>query len=140
MRFVFAFVAALCVTSPVAAQTQKPSIFIDKIEEDQAISGHVTGLDRQSLKQYRVIVYVHTDMWYIHPYAGQGEGQSWAAIHDDGTWSIQTVHRPFNADQVAALVVSDTYAFPPRTNAIEKLNSVVMIKKSLAGTPDFGKL
>ena len=131
------FVAMLYCLPSTAQQAQ---IVIDKIVQDNSISGHVTGLDAASAPHYRVVVYVHTDVWYIHPYAGQGKGMSWAGIGPSGTWSIRTVKREFPADQVAALVVNDTLSVPPRTDSIDGIPHVALFKLDLSGTPDYGKL
>jgi hypothetical protein len=122
------------------AYSQAAKITIDKIDENKSISGHVTGLDKTMAKGFRVAVYVHTDIWYIHPYAGQGDGQSWSSIADDGSWSVATVKRAFSADQIAALVVEQGYDFPARTPSVEGVKNIGIFIKSLKGTPDFGKL
>ena len=65
------------------AKCQEVRISIETIERDQFISGRVQGLEAEEIPRHRVVVYIHTDMWYIHPFAGQGEGLSWAAIRPD---------------------------------------------------------
>jgi hypothetical protein len=101
----------------------------------------VKGFDKGTETNLKVIVYVHTDIWYIHPFAGGGEGDSWAAVKSDGTWSIPTVKRRFSADKVAALVV------PKKFDPPAKLPSLGMITdqeattvRKLKGTEDYGKL
>lgn len=115
-------------------------VTIDKIEENNIISGHVEGLDRNTAKGYHVVVYVHTDIWYIHPYAGSDEGKSWSSISDDGSWSVETVKRDFPADEIAALVVSEDYDVPAQTSSLQKVNNIGMFKKRLKGTGDYKKL
>ena len=95
---------------PVNAQ--EIQISIDSIEANDRVSGYVSGLDPKDYSQYKVLLYVHTDQWYIHPFAGQGEGMSWAAIGPNGTWQIRTVQREFKSNQVAALIVDRNYPEP----------------------------
>jgi len=116
------------------------SIIIDKIESNEKIIGSVSGLNPNEYSSYKVIVYVHTDKWYIHPYAGQGEGLSWASIRGGGTWSIQTIKREFNADKVAALLVKRSYNGPDKTENIHGISNKASVIKNLTGTDDYGKL
>lgn len=110
------------------------SIGIDKIERNNRIWGHVEGINRDEYDNYKVLVYVHTDKWYIHPYQGQGEDLSWAKIKDDGTWSIETVKRKFTANAVAALVVKGNH---PELTPIEDLEEIHYIAKIvIKGTGD----
>lgn len=106
---------------------QKVTIKIDEIEQDEYIKGKVANFD--SPQKYKVLVYVHTDKWYIHPYAGQDEGSSWAAIKEDGNWSIPTIKRQFKANRVAALVVDPVVAenAPSDLENIEKIKNHAVI-------------
>jgi hypothetical protein len=77
---------------------------------------------------------------YIHPYAAQDEGLSWASIKDNGTWQIQTVQRQFKSDQMAALLVERTYTEPNKLEKLESIAHKAIVIKDLRGTPDYGKL
>jgi hypothetical protein len=123
-----------------SSTAQQVTVTIDSIVQENLISGHTTGFDGTTARAYRVIVYVHTDIWYIHPYAGQGEGASWAAIGPTGSWSIKTVKRQFAADRIAALVVTDSFRPPSQAAMIRDIPNVAVIEKVLSGTQDFGKL
>nr|WP_294564589.1 hypothetical protein [uncultured Rhodopila sp.] len=141
MKTRFAFTLAAMLLEPLTlAYSQAAQVVIDQIEENSFISGHVSGLSTAEQAHSRVVVYVHTDQWYIHPYAGQGEGQSWAAIDASGKWSIGTVRREFAADQVAALVINEGFSPPARTQAVEKIQNNAIFRKKLVGPPDAGKL
>lgn len=116
------------------------TISIDKIQTNKEISGYVTGIQKNKHSNYKVIVYVHTDRWYIHPYAGQGEGLSWVTINANNTWNIKTVQREFKADQVAALLVKKNYPEPNTLISLERIPSKAEDVKNLQGTEDYGKL
>ena len=135
-----AAVLAVLVWGEVATSDQISSITIDQIEANRRIVGYVQGLPPGSHDKYKVIVYVHTDGWYIHPYAGQGEGLSWAPIHPDGSWEITTVQREFKADQVGALVVPRDYLEPNKVLDLDRIQATAKVIKKIAETPDFGKL
>ena len=94
----------------------RPEITIESIAENGPIQGHVSGLAASAAGGFKVLVYVHTNQWYIHPYAGQGEGMSWASIQGNLSWTLTSVKRPYVADRVAALLVS-TDSVPPATLA-----------------------
>ena len=123
------------------SQAQQITISINKIIPNQMICGSISGLSAQDYKKYKVIVYVHTDQWYIHPYAGQGDGKSWASIQPDGGWQIQTVQRDFKADKVAAILVSkENYAEPSKIESLERIQKSSIVVKELQGTNDYGSL
>ncbi|MBI1745337.1 MAG: hypothetical protein HYR55_01965 [Acidobacteria bacterium] len=116
------------------------SITIDKIVANEVISGTVRNLDPRDYSNYKVIVYVHTDQWYIHPYAAQDEGLSWASIKENGTWQIKTVQREFRADKISVLIVKRTYPEPNKLESLEKIPNKAITIKVLKNTPDYGKL
>lgn len=140
LRQSLVLLAVLCLATASEARAQEVQISIETIESNQFISGFVRGLEAEEIPRHRVVVYVHTDIWYIHPYAGQGEGLSWAAIRPDGKWVIETVRRKFRADRVAAIIVNENYPVRDRTRSLELIPSLAITIKDLEGTPDYGKL
>lgn len=112
-------IGMLIIVHPVTAQS--PAININEIEEGRHIKGRVSGLTNP--QNYKVIVYVRTNIWYIHPFEGPGEGLSWAAIDKDGNWSIKTEKRSNIANSIAALVVDLNVAekAPNSLDNIEKI-------------------
>ncbi len=129
-----------CIHSTGISAQQPVSISITEIVEDEYIAGNVRGLSPTEYGRYKVIVYVHTDQWYIHPYAGQDEGQSWAAIQKDGSWKLQTVKRQFSADRMMALVVGRNYPEPSKADGLMEIQSIARTTKVLIGGPDHRKL
>ena len=125
------------------APKQKPIIKIDEIVEDEYINGKVANLD--SPENYKVLIYVHTDKWYIHPYADQDEDGSWAGISEDGAWSIPTVKRKAKANKIAALVVDPSVAedAPSQLGNLGKIKKhaiIVYTKKEMKEKGWYGKL
>jgi hypothetical protein len=123
LAFMLAFVSILAITAPCHAQT---SITIDSIVENDSITGRVSGLPSAPLN-FKVVVYVHTDVWYIHPYASGGPGKSFALIAADGTWTIDTVKRQFAANSVAALVVSINLPVPNKIASLGGIRAVAKV-------------
>lgn len=115
-------------------------IGIHEIEKEESIKGTVTGLTVGGTAAYKVVVYVKTDRWYIHPYESGGEGKSWAAVMPDGTWKIPTVRREFPASKIAALLVEREAKVPAITTVIQEITNRAMIVHDLEGTADHGKL
>ena len=140
MRSILVLVCVLGFQISYDARAQEVNVVIENIKSDESISGYVEGMDAATMSHHRVVVYVHTDIWYIHPYVGQGEGLSWAAIRPDGTWVIETVRRRFRADRIGALVINENYPAPNTTRSLDRLQSVAKSVKILTGTEDYGKL
>ncbi len=128
-------VIALVAAGEAAAQNAA-SISIDSITANDQIAGVVRGVQPAELAELKVIVYVHTDQWYVHPYAGQGEGKSWAAVAPNGTWRLGTVKREFAADQIAALLVKKDYPQPAKVDTLHGIPSLAREVKTLTGTSD----
>ena len=91
MRSILVIVYVLGFQISYDARAQEVNVVIENIISDGSISGYVEGMDAGTMLHYRVVVYVHTDIWYIHPYGGQGEGLSWAAIRPDGIHLLNLV-------------------------------------------------
>ena len=77
-------IAFVIVSNADIANAQEIAISIDSIVANSQITGRVNNLAPTEYNNYKVVVYVHTDQWYIHPYAGQDEGKSWAPIQTNG--------------------------------------------------------
>lgn len=118
----------------------QPIIEIDSIIKDSYINGNVSNITAEARSNHKIIVYVKTDKWYIHPYASGGDGRSWASIQDNGTWKIETTYRGFPASQIAALLVKRDAGVPSPIYSLEGIPRESELIKTLEGTPDFGKL
>lgn len=134
----FAIISIGCTSESIAGQAR---ITIDQIIANDYVSGYVSGLAPAEYGKYKVIFYVHTDQWYIHPYAGQGEGMSWASIKGNSTWQIKTVQREFKANSIAALIVERQYPEPNKVEDIRKIPyRAIVVKELQQGSQDYGKL
>ena len=96
---------SMAAMAQTGAEQNRRTIRIESIVPDSFITGYVRGFSQEETAKYKVLVYVKTDKWYIHPYMQGGEGMSFAKINPDGSWKIRTVRREFAADLVAAIVV-----------------------------------
>lgn len=112
-----------------AFSQREPSITILEIEPDDFIKGKVEGLKPEDYANYKVIVYVKTDKWYIHPYERGGSGRSYADIREDGTWTIGTVKRESLSDYVAALLVRSDYKSPSKVEGLGEIDYAAMYKE-----------
>lgn len=112
--------ALLLLSSPAHAQAP---LAITDISANGTITGTVSD-STVSAADACVVVYVHTDIWYIHPYAGGGEGRSWAKVAGRN-WSIPTVKREFPANQVAAVLLrKDRMGECPAAAKLEAINGL----------------
>ena len=116
------------------------TISIDKITQNDHITGTVNGLTQKGHAELKVVVYVKTNHWYIHPYEQGGDGKSWATIDTKGSWTIKTVLRENPASAVAALVVKHNSDVPSQIENLRGIPNEAIIVRELKGTPDEGKL
>lgn len=97
-------------------KTQSGSINIEMTEfkKNRYISGKIHGLAPSESSKYRILVYVLTDKWYIHPWAENIAGRGYANINSDGTWEIGTIWRGYQAYRLAFLL-TEHGIYPPAT-------------------------
>ena len=115
-------------------------VTIDSISRDHQIVGKVIGLTEAARRNHKVVVFVKTDQWYIHPYAHGGDGKSWASIASDGSWNISTVKREFPASSIAALVVTIESKIPSSIRDLNNISHTAIYVRDLEGTQDYNKL
>lgn len=94
------------------------TIIREKFITGTLMSGKIQGIPAGQSSQYKVLVYILTDKWWIHPYAENTERRGYANIKEDGSWEIQTVNRGHNPFKLALLVVSFSTT-PPSSIVIE---------------------
>lgn len=133
-------ISVAAVTSGSVKGSEQIAIRIDEIRENDYIAGSVTGLTKKGRGQLKVVVYVETDKWYIHPYERGGENKSWASIQANGSWTIETIRREFAASRVAALLVERDSRPPSTTANVRSIPNEAIVVRELEGTTDYGKL
>ncbi|MFN9113443.1 MAG: hypothetical protein ACK5XN_25505 [Bacteroidota bacterium] len=87
-------------------------VMIDEIVKDGYISGHVVGLPQDAFEKFKVIFYVKTNRWYVHPFyqpENPTEGSAYAQIKPNGRFRIKTVKRNVDASRLAVSVVPAPY-------------------------------
>lgn len=140
LLFTLALLVLTVSFSIVFADTSKAknkSVDITNIEADTLITGTVTGIGNPG--NYKVIVYVHTDMWYIHPFVES------AAPISGNSWSIETVQRGHTANKIAVLVVDNDVAkkAPAKTTNINKIKHLaikIYTRQQMEGNEWYGRL
>lgn len=82
---------------------------VDRIIRNKSIEGHVKGLPTNAHKLFKVVFYVKTNRWYIHPYAHTsdqtGDGHSFTYLNSDGTFQIKSIRRDVPSKSLAVLLV-----------------------------------
>jgi hypothetical protein len=107
-----------------------PQVTIKDIIENTTITGGSSNVPAEPHATACVVVYVHTDVWYIHPYADAGLDKSYALIESNGDWQLATVKRQFPANKIAAIILKNTHeceSVPARTNDITKIQNRVAL-------------
>jgi hypothetical protein len=90
---------------------------VDSIVPNESISGRVMGLPQEALDKFKVVFYVKTNVWYVHPYAyyeGQEEGYSYSNLDSTGAFKIKTIKRDVPSKELAAVLVPKTYKIKDR--------------------------
>jgi len=141
MNLIVSFCVILSMLVPRALQgPEGVSLTITAIVQDDHIAGTVSGLTEQGRSLYKVVTFVKTDRWYVHPYADGGEGKSYALIGPKGAWTIESIYRGIPASAVGILLVRREAKIPPQSINIRDIPNEGIVIHQLAGTPDFGKL
>ncbi len=84
-------------------------VVIDSIVANDKITGHVKGLPQDSYKDFKMVFYVQTNRWYVHPFENSDEGSTFANLNHNGTFSIQTVRRQVPSKKLVAVLVPKSY-------------------------------
>lgn len=87
-------------------------VTVDEIVKNDHIKGHITGLPSEAYEKFKVVFYVKTNRWYVHPYThyeNQEEGYSYSNIHANGEFWVRTVKRDVPSKQLAVVVVPKSY-------------------------------
>jgi hypothetical protein len=98
--------------------TIRPQLRRTSFQRQQAIEGQVVGLDPNSYGAYKVVAYVLTNKWYIHPEAVNTPGLGFATIDSQGKWRLQTVWRGYQATKLAFLLVPRETWAPPTVELV----------------------
>ncbi len=85
---------------------------VDQIVKNDHISGHVSGLTAAMTKNYKVVLYVKTNRWYIHPYSSEGDGYSYSSLNEKGEFKLPTVLRTPSNYLAAVLFRKNVVKFP----------------------------
>lgn len=87
-------------------------VAVDEIVKNSHIKGHVTGLPTDALEKFKVVFYVKTNRWYVHPYShyeGQEEGYSYSNLNTHGEFKVKTIRRDVPSKEMAVVVVPRSY-------------------------------
>jgi len=105
-----------------APPTRRVRIVINEFLPGEHIRGEVKDLSASECTRYKILMYVRTDKWYIHPYASGGAGRSFASVDSSCAWSIQTVIRYPIPIEVAFLLVEIEYRPTSQVFHLEQLD------------------
>jgi len=104
------------------ADTTKPGIQITEVppkgagpDRVERIAGTVSGVDG---KECKVIVFAHTDTWYVQPYIEASNTE----IKDSTTWQTDT----HLGSQYAALLVKNSYGPPTTTGRLPDVGGPIL--------------
>lgn len=87
-------------------------VSVDEIVKNSHIKGHVKGLPTEAYDKFKVVFYVKTNRWYVHPYThheNQEEGYSYSNLNATGEFKVRTVRRDVPSSKMAVVVVPRSY-------------------------------
>jgi len=122
-----------CVPLPVFARdkiaTTTPTLIFTEVPkegEGSASQGNISGrvANVAHPEQYKVVVYAHTDKWYVQPEAASPHTE----IQPDGTWSSWT-HLGY---RYAALAVRSSFQPAATLRNLPAIGGDVLAKKEVA--------
>lgn len=93
-------------------ECRSTEVTVDEIVKNSHIKGHVTGLPTDAYDKFKVVFYVKTNRWYVHPYTyyeGQEEGYSYSNLNASGEFHVRTLRRDVPSKQMAVVVVPKSY-------------------------------
>lgn len=102
----------------VPMEMEEIRITMTHFQRNSHIWGQIEGLSPEHYGEYKILVYVLTNKWYIHPWADSREGRGFASIRSDGTWKIGTIWRGYQAYRVAFLLCAKSSYSPPTVEVI----------------------
>lgn len=94
------------------AECKTSEIVVDEIIRDTHIRGHINGLPQAAYDKFKVVFYVKTNRWYVHPYSyyeGQEEGYSYSNLNSNGEFKVKTVRRAIPSSELAVVLVPKNY-------------------------------
>lgn len=100
------------------AECKVAAITVEEIVKNSHIKGHVTGLPDSALEDFRMLFYVKTKNWYVHPYLyndQQPSGYSFSDLTVGGNFWIRSVFRTPAKEMVAILVPSPHYIYAEKS-------------------------
>jgi hypothetical protein len=127
LTFLMTVLLALVLVSQTGSAIQgntpvKPGIRITTVpprgagpDKMEVIAGTVEGVD---FRQCKVVVYAHTDVWYVQPYAGSSD----TSIGENGTWETDT----HLGVEYAALLVRASYKPPSTTGSLPEVGASIL--------------
>lgn len=121
------------------AECKVAAITVEQIVKNSHIKGHVTGLPESALEDFRMIFYVKTKSWYVHPYEynqNQPSGYSFSDLTAGGNFWIRSVFRTPAKEMVAILVPSPHYIYAKKSR-MKDLLKYACTHMTIPGNGDF---
>lgn len=97
-----------------AAECAVAKVSVTQIVKNSHIQGSVSGLNETSLEDFKMVFYVKTNNWYVHPYEynpAQPSGYSYSDLTAGGNFWIRSVFRTPAKKMLAILVPSPHYIY-----------------------------
>jgi LmbE family N-acetylglucosaminyl deacetylase len=94
------------------------AIVLEEFESDSHINGRIDGFAAERYDDLKIVVYVLTDRWYIHPWDSVEAGKGYALVAGDGSWRIATVWRGHQARRLAILLVERSTMVPATVRSL----------------------
>ncbi len=114
-------------------------INVQEIVKNNHIKGAVKGFKETSLDDFKVIFYVKTARWYVHPYQynqSQPSGYSFSDLSAGGNFWIRSVFRT-PAKEMAVIVVPSPHYIYNKSSSLNGLLKYACKHVIIPGNGDF---
>ena len=122
-----------------AEECKVATVNVQAIVKNSHIKGYVTGLKETSLEDFKMIFYVKTNRWYVHPYQfneSQPSGYSYSDLTTGGSFWIRSHFRTPSKRMVAILVPS-VHAVYNKKSTLNQLLKYACKHVEIPGNGDF---
>jgi hypothetical protein len=106
------FAAVAGPLSDFKSECRTAEVHVDELVKNSHIKGHIKGLPTEAYAKFKVVFYVKTNRWYVHPYSyyeNQEEGYSYSNINENGEFRVKTLRRDVPSRKLAVVVVPKSY-------------------------------
>ncbi|MBK8506048.1 MAG: hypothetical protein IPL46_29945 [Saprospiraceae bacterium] len=102
-------------------KVNKPTVIITQLDFGREISGQISGLTTEMEGKYKIVVFVFTNTYWIHPLAN-----SKFVVKTNGTWRMQSIWHPDSPCPTRVLAMLVDIDYTPQSPAPDPVGNDVV--------------